>query len=135
MKNGTNLGERRSYPREIVLEVLRSACDHPDAAAVYERARAIKPDISKGTVYRNLKLLGENNAIITLETEKKCLHYDGNTAPHRHFICKECGEITDLFTEIETPAVLNEMGFTVTEEKCVYYGYCDKCKNKKEKVL
>ena len=33
--------------------------DHPTAYTVYERARAIKPDISRGTVYRNLKLLEE----------------------------------------------------------------------------
>ena len=130
METKASGGARRSYPREVVLEVLRGCKDHPDAYAVYERARRIKPDISMGTVYRNLKLLSENDAILTLETEKKCIHYDGDVTPHGHFICKSCGKITDLYLKSETPAALSEMGFTVTDEKRVFYGYCDKCNKK-----
>lgn len=121
-------GVRHSYPRELVLEVLRNCKDHPTANTVYERAREIKPDISRGTVYRNLKLLGESSEILTLETKDDFIHYDGDTSPHSHFICLECGGITDLFTKVTAPRELTDMDYEVTEIKNIYYGYCNKCK-------
>lgn len=131
MKEKTGAKSRYSFPREVVLNVLCSCSDHPDAETVYNRAREIKPDISRGTVYRNLKFLGDENKILTLETEKNRLHYDGNIQPHMHFICNDCGEITDLFVKAQIPEELSAMGYIVTDEKCIYYGYCKKCQQKK----
>lgn len=118
---------RRSYPREIVMEVLKNSYDHPTAYTVYERAKAIKPDISRGTVYRNLKLLEERNEILLLETGGAFAHYDGHTEEHAHFVCKKCGKITDVFVNGPVPEEFGKLGLTVTESKCIYYGYCDSC--------
>ena len=119
---------RYSRQREIVKDILKGRCDHPTADMVYASAREIAPDISLGTVYRNLKVLADDGVIITLETEDKRLHYDGDTSKHSHFICKNCGKIIDLFKPIDTPNELKEMGLEVTEEKCVYYGLCKECR-------
>ncbi len=125
---------RRSYPREVVMQVLSSCYDHPTAYAVYERARKIKPDISKGTVYRNLKLLEERGEILALSTGGVFTHYDGHTEKHSHFVCKKCGKIEDVFVKTPVPAELCEK-FVVTESKCVYYGYCEKCAPENGAVL
>ena len=118
---------RYSRQRELVFEIIKNRCDHPTADMIYASCREIEPNISLGTVYRNLKNLAEEKQILTLETEDKKIHYDGDTSRHSHFICTRCGKIIDLFKPSETPTELKEMGLTVSGEKCVYYGLCKDC--------
>ena len=119
---------RYSRQRELITDIIKNRKDHPTADMIYESARELEPNISLGTVYRNLKLLSDENVIITLETEDKRLHYDGDTSRHSHFICSTCGKIIDLFKPAKTPTELSELGLTVESEKCVYYGHCLDCK-------
>ncbi len=118
---------RYSRQRELITDIIKGRCDHPTADMIYSSARRIEPSISLGTVYRNLKLLAEEGVIVTLETEDKRLHYDGDTSRHSHFICSGCGKIIDLFRPAKTPDELKEMGLRVASEKCVYYGLCPDC--------
>ena len=119
---------RYSRQRELITEIINGRKDHPTADMIYTSARQLEPNISLGTVYRNLKLLSDDGAILTLETQDKKLHYDGDTSRHSHFICNKCGKIIDLFRPAETPAEIKESGLTVTGEKCIYYGFCPDCK-------
>ena len=121
---------RYSHQREMVLNIVKGRCDHPTADMIYESCREIEPTISLGTVYRNLKLLSSDGTIDTLETVDKKIHYDGNTNTHIHFICKECGKIIDLFVKPSVPKELEDLGVSVSSEKCVYYGECAECKIK-----
>ena len=118
---------RYSRQRELITQIIKGRCDHPTADMIYSSARAIEPNISLGTVYRNLKQLADDRAILTLETEDKRLHYDGDISRHSHFICSRCGKIIDLFKPAKTPDEINELGLAVTGEKCVYYGLCTDC--------
>ena len=122
---------RYSRQREMIEEILKGRKDHPTADMVYASCRALDPTISLGTVYRNLKVLSDEGVIVTLETEDKRLHYDGDTSRHSHFICTDCGAIVDLFKPAETPKEILEKGLSVTSEKCVYYGLCSTCGYKK----
>ncbi len=118
---------RYSRQREIIVENIKNRFDHPTADEIYSACRVVEPNISLGTVYRNLKQLAEEGEIITLETVDKKIHYDGDTSRHSHFVCERCGKIIDLFKPSETPKELKEMGLEVTSEKCVYYGQCNDC--------
>lgn len=118
---------RYSRQRELITEIIKGRKDHPTADMIYSSAREIEPNISLGTVYRNLKLLADDGVIITLETEDKRLHYDGDLSRHSHFICSRCGKIIDLFKPAEIPDELKDLGLRVTGEKCVYYGLCADC--------
>ena len=119
---------RYSKQRELITEIIKGRKDHPTADMIYTSARELEPNISLGTVYRNLKILAEEGKIITLETEDKKIHYDGTVNGHTHFICKNCGKIFDLESRVTPPKETNDLGFTVTEEKCVFYGLCKDCK-------
>lgn len=119
-----------SHQRALIKEILKGRSDHPTADMVYAAARLREPSISLGTVYRNLKTLSENGEIDTLETVDKKLHYDGNVNKHGHFICAQCYKIYDIWSKPEIPEELKVLGFTVMEAKSVYYGFCDKCKEK-----
>ena len=120
---------RYSRQRELITEIIKGRTDHPTADMIYNTAREIEPNISLGTIYRNLKLLSDEKVIITLETEDKRLHYDGDLSRHSHFICEKCGKIIDLFEPAEKPKELQKLGLTVSGEKCVYYGRCSSCQS------
>lgn len=121
---------RYSKQREIVLSTLVGNKSHPTADDVYKLAREAEPNISLGTVYRNLKVLAEEGRIITLETRDKKIHYDADTSPHEHFLCDECGKIYDFFRITDGRAEIEKEGFLVKDVKTVYYGICKDCKNK-----
>ena len=118
---------RYSRQRELITDIIKGRCDHPTADMIYNSCREIEPNISLGTVYRNLKLLSDEGVIITLETEDKKIHYDGDLSRHSHFICHRCGKIVDLFKPSGLPEEVNELGLKVTGEKCIYYGKCNDC--------
>ena len=120
---------RSSRQRDAVLEVLRSSCDHPTADIIFERVRAEIPNISLGTVYRNLGQLKDEGFITVVESSDTKVHYEGNLTDHIHFLCKRCHNITDVWCSSPIPEQLSEMGLQVESQKTVYYGVCKNCRD------
>ena len=87
---------KRSRQREAIKEFLMSRKDHPTAEVVYEFVSKDFPNISLGTVYRNLSFLVDNGMAIKVPCEDGSVHFDGNVEPHYHFQCMECGSVLDL---------------------------------------
>ena len=85
-----------SRQRESIKANLMHRTDHPTADMVYDDIRKIYPNISLGTVYRNLGLLSDLGEITRLATLTGADRYDGNTRPHSHFVCRKCGCVYDL---------------------------------------
>ena len=85
-----------SRQRESIKEFLRSRTDHPTADTVYENLRQIYPNISLGTVYRNLSLLSDIGEIRKLTNFGSADRYDGRVAPHSHFMCTRCNRVIDM---------------------------------------
>ena len=86
---------RHSLQRDTIKNVVCSAKCHPTADWVYNEVRKLIPNISLGTVYRNLSRLSDNSSIKTIQ-DGSVIRYDGNTSLHHHLKCYECGEITDI---------------------------------------
>ena len=87
------------------------------------------PDISLGTVYRNLQVLREDGKILELNYGKGQSHYDGNAAPHYHFVCEKCGRILDFS---DTAAFVDDSFLAaapgkVTSYRLECYGVCKDC--------
>lgn len=120
---------RSSKQRDAVLEVLKNSCDHPTADMIYERVKEQIPNISLGTVYRNLGQLNDEGFITVVESSDKKVHYEGNLQEHIHFLCKKCDVITDVFTKPQIPKDFAEMGYQVENQKTVYYGICKDCRD------
>ena len=85
-----------SRQRECILKNLQSRRDHPTADMVYESVQIEEPNISLGTVYRNLSFLTENGQILKISTGIGPDHFDGFTEAHNHFVCRKCGRVLDL---------------------------------------
>lgn len=87
---------RKSVKREAMLSLLRSTHSHPGAEWVFERLRPEFPDLSLGTVYRNLRQLEEEGLISSVGVVGGVERFDGVTRPHAHFVCARCGAVTDV---------------------------------------
>jgi len=90
-----------SRQRESIKEYLNSTNEHPTADTVYMNVRQLYPNISLGTVYRNLGLLTELNEARKVPTPEGRDRFEANMTPHNHFFCNECGKIIDLDINIE----------------------------------
>ena len=88
-----------SRQRESIKEFLTGRTDHPTADFVYENMKQIYPNISLGTVYRNLSLLADLGEIQKLSSFGGADRFDARTAPHCHFMCTRCGRVMDVFSE------------------------------------
>jgi len=118
-----------SKQREAILTVLRETDTHPTANWIYAKVRETIPNISLGTVYRNLSELSQNGEIISLNVGDGYEHFDYDTTPHAHLHCKKCGCIHDARLEYDPLAELSEkMGFTPDTTIYVAYGICQNCK-------
>lgn len=119
-----------SRQREEILLNLQSRRDHPTADMVYESVRKNQPNISLGTVYRNLSLLAEHGRILKISTGMGPDHYDGFIEPHNHFICRCCGAVLDMEYLSEEDVITNaSKSFTgiIEEYELMFYGTCETC--------
>ncbi len=121
-----------SRQREAIKEFVYSRHDHPTADAVYENIRQTFPNISLGTVYRNLALLCDLGEICKVPGTGGPDRFDANTAPHDHFICKQCQTVVDVKTPQKnlTEEIRDrDLPGKVENFSTNYFGLCEKCLN------
>lgn len=120
---------RKTKQLEVVWEAIKDESSHPTADQVYEKVRKEIPNISLGTVYRNLqKLVAEEK--LQVVTVGRSQHFDPLIEHHQHFICEECGRLFDIFMdgpEEIRPSSLPHEGFTVTSHQLAFFGTCHDC--------
>ena len=120
--------KRNTVQRTLVLETVRSLHNHPTAEEIYETVAARCPNISQGTVYRNLNSLAEDGEILRVQVANAPDRYDFTTQPHAHFRCKYCGKVFDFnLPDSPLPTALNQ-GFQVEDYQLVFCGSCPQCK-------
>lgn len=119
-----------SRQRESIKEFLAARTDHPTADTVYTNLRKTFPNISLGTVYRNLSLLSDMGEIIKISTGDGADRFDGRTAPHNHFVCRQCHRVIDLYMEnIDSIMDVAGKNFAGSIDHYVvnFYGVCGDC--------
>ena len=119
-----------SRQRECIREYVQTCKEHPTADQVYAEIKREFPNISLGTVYRNLSLLEEIGEIIKISTGYGPDRYDYNTKPHYHFICRQCGRVMDLDLDFNDNLVHRAQNATEhTIESCSvsFTGLCADC--------
>jgi len=119
-----------SRQREAVKEYLKGSYSHPTADEVYQEIRNVYPNISLGTVYRNLNLLVEQGEAIKLTTEGGKDHFDGNPMLHYHLYCARCGRVSDIAMEpMQQLNTLAQVGYagTIRSHSLLFLGECENC--------
>lgn len=128
-----------SRQRQVIKDFLMTRKDHPTADVVYMNVRQTYPNISLGTVYRNLSLLADLGEIRRLRVGDGIDHFDADTSTHYHFVCTECGSVIDLTMKpdsidriMDTAAA--DFDGTIEGYMTYFYGVCGNCVNCREKL-
>lgn len=126
---------KHSKKRDAILECICGTKSHPSAEWVYQQLKPAIPDLSLGTVYRNIAMFKQDGIIQSIGTVQGLERYDGNTDPHTHFICTQCGKVIDL-EHVELPrTTLTQAeqcaGGTIGSYQLQFFGCCAECTNKK----
>ena len=118
-----------SRQREAIINVLKNTTSHPSAAWIYDRVRIQIPNISLGTVYRNLAALEKEGMITKVPVGDAREHFDGDTTPHSHFYCEKCGKVSDIayVADGAYPTLEKDYGFKVKASSLVLCGVCKEC--------
>ncbi len=121
---------KRSRQRDAIIAFLKTRKDHPTADLVYQEMRVLMPNISLGTVYRNLAQLSERGDILRLPCDGKMDHFDADTRPHYHFICNGCGCVKDI--NLPYAAQLDqqanaEFDGVIEKHSLLFEGLCQEC--------
>lgn len=123
--------KRLTRQRKAVLEVVKKAHNHPDAAWIYQEVRKVVPKVSLGTIYRTLEALVEEGYLIPITKAGEATRYDANLHPHLHLVCQGCGAIVDLevpLPDLLTPVQEAHPQLEVREVEITYKGLCPTCK-------
>lgn len=121
---------KHSKQRDSIKEFLVGRKDHPTADTVYMNVRETFPNISLGTVYRNLTLLADIGEIARIRVGDGVDHFDADIAPHNHFICNKCGSVIDLDMEsIDsiTETASQKFDGLIDGHVTYFYGTCGPC--------
>ena len=121
---------RHSHQRERIYEYLCRSKEHPSAEMVYNDLRPEIPNLSLGTVYRNLKLLEELGKVRRVTTWQGSERYDAICGDHVHFLCSCCGRLRDV-EHISADAIRAvcslEEGCRITKLDLTITGICPDC--------
>ncbi len=118
--------------RDAILACLCGTTTHPSAEWIYMQLKDEIPKLSLGTVYRNLTYFKDTGKAISVGYVKGVERFDGNTSPHVHFICTDCGAVIDL-PNVAVPEELRasaeyDCGGSVCSCQLSFTGICSNCK-------
>ena len=127
---------RSTLQKQAILDVLRSSRKMATAEEVYGRVREKYPNVSLGTVYRNLQNYSQQGLVRrTLLTDGKARFELAGNIHHHHLICLTCGETAEVPwcpVGTEVTAFMTERDFLPVSHQFEVYGYCRQCRSKKE---
>ncbi len=121
---------RNSAIRNSIYEYLCGAKSHPSAEMIYNDLKGELPNLSLGTVYRNLKQLEEIGRVIRVTSVDNHERYDVICEDHAHFVCEKCGRVIDIIdadiNEIKMAYKLSS-GAKIKQIKVILNGICENC--------
>jgi Fur family ferric uptake transcriptional regulator len=132
-----NTFQRNTQQRRVILEELQKLTSHPTASMLYTIVRQRLPKISLGTVYRNLELLAQSGVVKKLGHTTGEARFDGDTTPHSHLRCVECGRVDDVSApvlDLTGGATDDWAGYQVLGYQLEFLGICPTCSKQKSRV-
>lgn len=119
-----------SHQREVIREYVQQNPVHPTADMVYSALKSNYPNLSLGTVYRNLNLLSELGELMKIRIADGSDRFDGRTDAHYHMVCEKCAKVFDIELgglEGEIAAAAAQNGHKLTRVMLTLAGECAQC--------
>jgi len=125
-KKGLKVTPQRLAIIDVLIELGDS---HPGASLIYKKAKKKKKSLSLSTTYATLNEFSRHGIIKTLQFDKMEDRCDGNLEEHINLICERCKKILDYNVPItvDPKRVMKKTGFSITDTRLEYYGYCRDC--------
>lgn len=122
---------KHSRKRDALLAALRATGEHPSAEMLYSALKEEYPDLSLGTVYRNLAMFVRDGDAVSVGVVNGQERYDACTYPHAHFVCTLCQSVLDV--PLPDLAGLDEQVRTaldcdVEAHSLSFSGLCSRCR-------
>lgn len=128
--------KRNTIQRSLVFEAVNKLQSHATADEIYEKVVTEHPNVSRATVYRNLKLLSETGYIRKIEIPGGADRFDHLCHDHCHVKCEKCGRVFDVDMEYITGIEKNikdDRGFKFTGYDILFRGVCPDCQGSQKK--
>ena len=124
-------GLKYSKQRASIKDYLMHTTSHPTADTVYLHIKEEFPNISLGTVYRNLNLLCENGQLLKVPIPGASDRFDHTLCWHSHMYCTVCCCVVDADVDEKQvmKLVKNQKG-VVQDCAVVLFGVCEECLKK-----
>lgn len=126
---------RNTIQRSLILNAVQKLHTHPSANEIYQYIVKDHPTISRGTVYRNLKLLSETGEIRRVEISDAADRFDFTVAGHYHIRCLCCGKVDDVkmhYLSNLADHISDARGYRIDSHEIVFKGVCSDCLNKRK---
>ena len=119
---------KNTKQKKLILDIVENSYSHYNADQIYHKARESMPNISLGTVYRNLNNLVDEELVRRIKTYDGIDRFDHNKDCHAHFICNRC----DIFIDVDNTKQINDYisGNRVMSCEVIYKGICKSCLEK-----
>jgi len=126
---------KRYSAQKMMIENALKELDHPTATEVYEYIRESYPNISLGTVYRNLGLMAEAGEILRIPSGDAPDRFDINIHEHLHVTCTKCGQVFDAqcdkledFLRKIDKFLEESTGVHIEDRTMLFQGVCSHCR-------
>lgn len=124
--------KRNTIQHKLVQEAVIELANHSTAEAVAGYIRQKYPNISVGTVYRNLNLLATEGEIAKITVPDSADRFDHILKEHYHMRCSKCNNFFDIdiaYIKDIDEKVESLTGFKLHGHEILFNGICNECKN------
>lgn len=127
-----------SAKREAIYQTLSSTKTHPTVEWVYQQLKPKIPDLSLGTVYRNIAVFREMGIAKSVGVVDGQERFDADMSPHSHFVCRKCFKVIDIKCDKNFinsnvyRCVGMECNVLVENHSMTFCGLCSGCLGKAE---
>jgi Fur family transcriptional regulator, peroxide stress response regulator len=114
--------------RRAIIEYLQAAIHHPTAEEVLRAVNEKFPMTSRATVYNTLNWL-KGEGMVKEMYEGGLVRFDPNTSDHHHFVCRRCGRVEDVESELIGNYQIDPLpgNHTVENFEVILRGICADC--------
>lgn len=126
--------QRFSKKRQAIYDALMASHAHPSAEDLYHTLKPDYPDLSLGTVYRNLKSMVAGGEVVCVANVEGKDRFDAHIEPHAHLVCRECGTVMDLpmtdALSAECQRIAQTLSVGIEPHSLRFFGLCKNCKDR-----
>jgi Fur family transcriptional regulator, ferric uptake regulator len=126
-----SIGQRRTRPRQLVVDALASFDDFRSAQEIHDAITATGDRVGRATVYRTLRALAQMPDVdVIIRADGEAVYRSCTANHHHHLVCRDCGltiEIVGKVVERWSNETAATHGFTDVSHTLEVFGLCARC--------